>query len=85
MVFLVNACLSRKKNSGKLKRHFMYQHWNSKVSIIQEGPELLPRCNIYGIHMPDTRLIKHRHKKRCNKVMKMRLRLRDVDMVERCV
>ena len=39
VVFLVNGCLSRKNNPGRLKRHFMYQHWNSKVSILQEGPE----------------------------------------------
>ena len=35
--------------------------------------------------MLETRLLKHIHANKCNKAMKMRLRRRDVDMVERYV
>ena len=63
----------------------MYQHWKSKVSILQEGPELIPRCDYCGMYMLETRLLKHVHTKKCNNVTKMRLRHRDVDMVERYV
>ena len=35
--------------------------------------------------MLETRLLKHVHTKKCNNVTKMRLRHRDVDMVERYV
>ena len=53
----------------KAQKNFMYKLWKLKVSIIQERPELLPRCDLCGMHMPETRMLKHRHMKRCNKVM----------------
>ena len=29
--FLVEGCLARVNNPGRIRDHFMYLHWNSKV------------------------------------------------------
>ena len=34
---LVEGCMARGENPGRLSEHFMYQHWKSKVAIVQEG------------------------------------------------
>ena len=51
--------LERANNSGRLRENFMYQNWKSNVVIIQEGTELLPRCDHCRIDMPEACLIKH--------------------------
>ena len=61
----------------------MYRHWKVKVEILQEGPEPLPRCDNSGMHMKAAQLIKHRRAVICHKEMDMRIRQRDVEMVER--
>ena len=40
----VDGCPERPNSPGGLMEHFMYQHWKSKVAILQEGMEPLPRC-----------------------------------------
>ena len=62
----------------------MYQNWNSKVTIMQEGPETLPWCDQFGMHIPSARVFKHRQTDKCNKMTERRLRRRDMEMVERC-
>ena len=62
----------------------MYRHWKSKVAIMQEGPEPLPRCDKCGIHMPAARIFKHRHMDNCNKATERRLWRRDMEMSARC-
>ena len=62
----------------------MYLHWKSKVEILQEGPEMLPRCDQCGMHMSEARLSNHRRVDKCNKATERQIRRRDVDMVERC-
>ena len=71
-------------NSGSLRYHFLYRHWKSKVAVLHEGPEPLPRCDQCGMHMPVTRLFKHRRTDKCNKVTERRLRQRDVEMLVSC-
>ena len=51
--------LERANNSGRLRENFMYQNWKSNVVIIQEGTELLPRCDHWSIDMTEACLIKH--------------------------
>ena len=84
VLFLVDGCTERANKPGRLQKHFTYQHWKSKVSILQEVLEPLPRCDLCGIHFPETRVIKHRYAKRHNRGMDMRIRGRDVYMVEEC-
>ena len=47
----VESFPARAKTPGRLREHFIYQHWKSKVSITQEGPEPLLWCDQCGIHM----------------------------------
>ena len=51
---------------------------------MQEGTEPLTRCDHCGMHMPTTRIFKHRKLDKCHKEMERRLRWRDVDMADRC-
>ena len=62
----------------------MCSNWKLKVDILQEGPNTLPWCNHYYMHMPVAQLVKHRRTGRCNKATEMCLRRGDVDMAERC-
>ena len=62
----------------------MFRHWKSKVAILQEGPEPLPRCDQCGMHMQAARLFKHRQSYKCHKLTEIRLRRRDVEMAARC-
>ena len=61
----------------------MYQHWNSKVVIMQERPEPLPRCDQCGMNMPKKRILKHRHTDKRNEATERRIRRRDMDMAAR--
>ena len=54
------------------------------MSIMQEGPETLQRCDQFGMHMPAVNIFKHRQFDKCNKATKRRLRRRDVEMAARC-
>ena len=56
----VEGCPAKAKTPGRLRENFMFRHWKSKVNILQEGPEPLPRCDQCGIHMQAARLFKHR-------------------------
>ena len=40
---------------------------------MQEGPETLPRCDKYGMHMPAARIFKHRYTDKCNNTMEIKL------------
>ena len=41
----VEGCPAKEKTPGRLREHFMFRHCKSKVAILQEGPEPLPRCD----------------------------------------
>ena len=84
VVFLVDVFLERVNNPVRLMEQFIYRNWKSKVAVLQEGQELLPRCDHCGMHIPEARMIKHRQTKRCNKTADMRLIQRNVEMEERC-
>ena len=72
----VYQCPAREINPGRLREHFMYRHWKSKVDIIQKVPEPIPRCDYCGMHMPAAQLVKHIRTERCNKSTEMRIRRR---------
>ena len=54
------------------------------MSIFKEGPEPLPRCYQYEMHMQVARLFKHRKLDNCHKSTKRGLQRRDVEMAETC-
>ena len=58
-------------SAGQLQEHFMYCHFRSKVMVVQDGLDPLPRCDLCGIHMPAGRLIKHQWTTRCDKNAQM--------------
>ena len=59
MDYSVKGCPAKEKAPGRLREHFMFRHWKSKVAILQEGPELLPRCDQCRVYMQAARLFKH--------------------------
>ena len=63
----------------------MYQHWKSKVDIMQKGPEPLPRCDQCRMRMPAARLFKQIQTYKCNKATERQLRRIEVEMASRCV
>ena len=80
----MKGCPAKSKNPVRIREHFMFRNWKSKVSILQEGPEPLPRCDQCGMHMQAVRLFKHRQSDKCHKSTERRLRRRDVEMAARC-
>ena len=62
----VPECPTVAYRARRLCKHFMLRHFRSKVALVQEGKEMLPRCDLCGMHMPVMRLIWHRKTARCN-------------------
>ena len=63
----------------------MYGQFLSKVAVVQEGEEQLPRCELCVIHMPVVRLIRHQRTAHCDKNTHMRWRRRDVTIADSCL
>ena len=63
----VEGCPEWASTLGILREHFMYRHCKLKVAIIQEGPEPLPRCDQFRMHIPRSRVCKNRQTDKCNK------------------
>ena len=80
----VEGCPTKETPPGSLGKKIMFCHWKSKVAILQEGQETLPRRDQCGIYMQEDRLFKHRHSDRCHKSMERRLRQRDEEKAARC-
>ena len=49
--FPVEGCPSRANTPGILRENFMYRNCKLKVTIMQEGPEPLQRCDQCEIQM----------------------------------
>ena len=81
---LVPGCPSVAHRVGRLRENFMYHHFISKVAVVQEGMETLPRYDLCGMHMPTGRLINNRKTARCDKNTQMRWSRRDVEIAVRC-
>ena len=68
---------------GRLRENFMYRQCFLWISVVQKGTKPLPRCDLYGMHMPAEQLIKHRRMQRYNRTTQMRWRRRYVAIVSR--
>ena len=66
----------------QLREHFMYHHFWSRVTVVQEGAEPLHCFDFFGMHMPAGRLINHQRIARCDKNTQIWWRRRDVDIVD---
>ena len=80
----MEGCPANAKKPVRLREHFMFRHWKSKVAILQEVPETLPRCDQCGMNIQETRLFKYWQSDKYHKSTERRLRRRDVDMATRC-
>ena len=62
-----------------IKFHIIF----SKVAVVQEGAEPLPRCNSCIMHMPVGRLIKHKRTALYENNTHMRWRREDMAIAEK--
>ena len=69
---------------GRLREIFMIRNFWSQIAVVQEGIELLPHCDMCGMHIPAGRLIRHLRTARCDRNTQMRLRRRDVEVAAKC-
>ena len=65
--FPVPGCPRVAHIAGRLCEHFMYRHFRSKVTVVQEGTEPMTCCDLCGMHMTAGWLPRHRRTARCNK------------------
>ena len=64
---LVPGCPSEAHSAGRLHEHFIYRHFKFNVVVVQERMEPLPCYELYRMHIPAGRLIRHRRTARCKK------------------
>ena len=67
VICLVLGCPTRAHSAERLQEHFMFRHFWSQIVVIQEIREPLPRCDMYGMHMPEGWFIKHHQTARCDR------------------
>ena len=53
------------------------------MTVVQDGDEMLPRCDLYGMQMPEGRLVRHPQAQICNKKTQIRWQRRDVEITSR--
>ena len=71
-------------SAGRLREHFLFRPFVSKVVVFLEGKEPLHRCDLCRVHLPAGRLIRNNKTYRCNSNTKMRWRQRDVAIAAKC-
>ena len=71
--------MERAHNLVRIRKNFMFSHWKANITILQEGPVPLMRCDNCVMHIPEDRLEKHKQTSRYEISMDMRMRRRDVE------
>ena len=74
------GCPAVAHSAARLQEIFMFRHFWSRIAVVQEGKEPLPRCNLCGVHMPALRLIKHLQTTQYYQNMQMRWQRWDVEI-----
>ena len=69
----VEGCPGRAKIPGRLRENVIFWHWKSRVAILQEVPEPLPRYDQCEMHMQAARIFKHRQSEKFHKLTERRL------------
>ena len=80
----VTGCLTVAHSAGWLRGHFMYRHFSLLIAVVQEEKDMLPLCDLYGMHMPARWLIKHQRTWMCNRNMHIRWRRRYIVISSQC-
>ena len=68
---LVTSCPEVAHSVVRMREHFMYRHFFLRIMVVQEGKDPLPRCDLYVMHMPEGRMIKHQRIQRCDRKIQM--------------
>ena len=55
----VTGCPEVAHSADRLRKNFMYRKFFSQIAVAQDGKDLLPCCDLYGMHMPEGWLINH--------------------------
>ena len=50
------VCLVSSRTWNVLQSHFNSQHWGDRIRILEDHSNPLPRCDLYGIQVPEGRL-----------------------------
>ena len=82
---LVTGCPEVAHSVGRLREHFMYRHFFLRIVVVQDGKDPLPRCDLYSMHMPEGRMIKHQRMQQCDRNIHMWWQRRDVSIASRYV
>ena len=80
----VTECPPVAHSAGFIKEHFIYRNFLSQIAVVQEGKEMLPLCDLCGVHMPEGWLINQQRTQRCDGKTQMQWRSRDVVIVSQC-
>ena len=51
--YSVTGCQAVAHSAVRLREHFMYRNFFSWIAVVQERREMLPRCDLCGIHIPE--------------------------------
>ena len=55
----------------------MYRNFFAWIEVVQESREPMIHCDLFVMHIPAGRLLKHQRKKRCDSITQMRWRRKD--------
>ena len=81
----VPGCPAVAHSLGSMCEHFMFQHFRSRIVVVQEGNEPLPRCDLCGMHIPEGGVIKNRRMAQCDQNTQIRWRRRYVEIAAKCM
>ena len=76
----VPGCPAVAHRAGRVREHFIYQRFCSKVTMLQERKDPLTHRDMCGMYMLAGLLIKHGWKTNCFKNIDIRLRRRNVEI-----
>ena len=77
----VPGCPAVAHSAGRMREHFMYRYFFARIAVVQEGREPMIHCDLFVMHMPAGRILKHQRTKRCDRNMQMRWRRKDAAIV----
>ena len=64
-----------------MREHFMYRHFFAWIAVVQEGRETMIHCDLFVMHIPAGRILKHHRTKWCDLNTQMRWRSKDAAIV----
>ena len=76
-----SGCLGSSCTLNGLHSHFSIQHWGDRISITEEDPNPIPKCECCGIQVPSRRLnTRHYTSEKCKQGKKSSLRHKTIQI-----